>query len=326
MTNKLANHLKKITAILILILFFVSIKILILMRPPKTSPRQIKSMESFEINWARSVDSSPLKIDNWEMRDTQIFIHIQDNQIILPILIKNTPFLPKETITSFDLNTGEIEWQTDMSFWYPPTMIGNNSDTIVVIVEGLEKPQESVNLCKPNLTRCENIKVTAIDAKTGNITWSLIYANIMFVDRLYVDEEIISIDGHAYRSSYHSELKLDVQNGWRIPEAQFGPSTIINDNQYKALNSHFGFERGDIVSNIADNGRFVFFLTKKDNTLFVVDKNSFIKVGEIKFTGEPFSQISNNRLQGFGVATSGENVIVYMSDSDQLFSFRFSQN
>lgn len=90
-------------------LIFVSI-----IQSPATTPRLVKSLQNFDLVWSADVDGSQGVIDSGKYNDRQVFIDFVDNQLIMPVTRLEKLIIPTSYLTSFDLETGEINSQISL--------------------------------------------------------------------------------------------------------------------------------------------------------------------------------------------------------------------
>lgn len=294
---------------------------------PSVKDREIKYTDSFELNWDISVASPTTGVDDWEYHQygEQILIHLAENQVILPVRYSRNTLISKTNLTSFSLDSGEVKWQTEIP--WEIELMGQNTDHIFVINTRLDREsreaitQKSVNYCVSN--DCPHSKIAAYDDQSGKEDWSIFYANANAVDRLFINDDIVSIIAHGRRNGWREEFSLSAQTGEVLPEFQDPTFYIDTSVSYETIITNLGFTNG-VLSNFADNGDFIFFLTKNDSTLWAVDKNSLQIAGQVQFNHEPALTLAAGRIEGFSVAASGDTVVVYLGDSEQLFAFHFT--
>ena len=299
--------------------FFVYLNELVM--PTMQESRQIESSQSFELLWEKPIYSMPVPIDDGESGYGQVFLLVEGNQIIIPTSHFGNALSNKARLTSFDLETGQTNWQN--SFNVRLDNIGNNSENIYIIGSNYtpSPSQDILNKCDPDLPVCESITIQAIDIASGEDISTIAYANMLHVIRFTVDDEAINIKGEGSHGSYYSEFSIDINNREKLGE--FKGVTEFDDNLYENIAANLGFDR--ISSNYADNGTHIFFITLNGNRLWAIDKESMTVAGYVQFSGIPFDSLLNGTLRGFTVESDGSNmVVVYLGDSGQLFTFNFS--
>jgi len=293
--------------------------------------REIQSLDSFELNWLIPVTSLVMGMDNWKLSkyDEQVLMRLQENQIILPVRNRETILTANAALTSFSLDSGEINWETEIP--WNIRFVGQNDKHIFVINDMFDNrepreeiTQKSINYCVSN--SCSHIKITAYDIQSGEERWAIFYANINYVSRLFINDDIVSVTGYDRHGSWYEEVSLNAQTGEALPEFQDPASYVGTSDSYETIITNLGFDLSDIVSDFADNGDYIFFLTESDATLWAIDKKSSQIAGQVQFNRVPFLPITKWSYQrkGFPIAVSDNTVVVYLGDSEQLFTFDFT--
>ena len=289
---------------------------------PAREPRQVKSLEAFELLWNLPITSFPVKVDNWELHQDMIFMHTNEDQIILPVTKWGNIFTSKLMLTSFDQNSGEVLWQTPINF-KNSYALGDNSKNIFIVTEDANPSDEAHKSCDSSAPSCNILKITAIDALSGAEVWTASQGNIRLADRLYVDDDIISVTGFGNYGSTDAKYSFDPATGQKLTEYQSGLTKSSNESNIDELVTRASLNPEDVVSNYAENEGYVFFLTR-DGLLWALEKSNGEVVGKVKFSHEPFLLLADNYQRGVSVAVTNNTVVVYLGDSEQLFSFRFS--
>ena len=285
---------------------------------PQQEARQIVTSQSFELIWEKSIISNPRFVDNGKPDVKKVFLLAEDDQVIM--LDMGNPIPSDTTLSSFDIETGQVIWETPYNNRLGH--VGRNSENIYLISEnsGTTPPKEILELCDPSLPICRSIKIRAIDISSGEESWSANYPNMFHVERFTVDDEMINIKGSSGYSSYVPEFTITSNNGERLTEFQ-GVTSFEEDESNENMIANLGF--GEVISNYADNGEYIFFLTNNENSLLAVNKKNREIAGQVQFSGEPFETLYENRLRGFVVKENGNKIAVYLGDSGQLFVFDF---
>lgn len=284
--------------------------------------RDIQLLDSFELDWDIPVTSLPMKVDNWGYywTDDQVLMRIQENQVILPVRNRGVILNRNAALTSFSLNTGEVDWQTEIPWGIE--VVGQNSEHIFVINDRLRtESRESISRCTS--VGCGHIQITAYDVQSGSKHWSIFYANMNNVDRLFINDTVISVAGADNHGSWHEDVSLNAQTGQALPEFENPTSYVNTPNSYETIITELGFNSSDVVSNFTDNKDYFFFLTESDASLWAIDKDTLQIVGQVQFNRSPFLPFGKGH-KGFSVAVSDNTVVVYLGDSEQLFAFDFT--
>ncbi len=304
-----------------IILLFLVIQLFVYIRKegqPASPPRQIESLESFEFLWSSSVKSHRSQFGSCNGNNDWVYMYLdaEHNQIILPTWEKDNFILSSLNLSSFDLETGKISWHTPLDS--SSFSISNNKERIFIVDRGPEPPRSS---CASHLHYCESAQISSYDINSGEKVWSTIQSNMNEANTLCVMNNVVSILGRATRSNYQEKVSLDANTGEKIPFQNIKSTTTEFDFYARARVKRLGFDRQEISSKYETDGKFLYFLTSNDSSLWVVDMEIPKIVGQIKFSGMPFA--GGNYYSQFAIAPASNNVVVYLADSHQLFAFRF---
>lgn len=275
-------------------------------------PHQVELLESFELVWHSHAKSPNVLTESGALRDLQIFTYLDagENKLILPTWEGN-PLFPKLYLTSFELNTGKIQWQTLLD--YNELALGNNSKNIIAVAQETER-------CTPDERGyCDAVRISSYSIATGEEEWVSYHDNMNSAATISVNDELVSISGFATRSDFREEISIAADTGEKLVFQDIRPDT--SNYSLKINLGLLGFDEVDIVSNYEIDGGYLFFLTSQDNSLWVVDQNSPKIVGQVKFGGASFNE--GNNVNEFAIASDDNIVTVYLGDSQQLLVFRF---
>jgi len=277
-------------------------------------PHQVESLESFELVWSSSVSSPRVMTERGSVRNPLIYMYLDasENQLILPIWEGNLLF-SKLYLTDFELNTGEIKWQTQLDS--NELALVNNSKNIFAVVQETEKCTIGEQ------GYCDAVRISSYDIFSGEEEWVTYHGKLNRANTIDVNDEILSISGFATRSDFREKVSFAVDTGDKLVYQDISPKL---DGYLEDWNpSLLGISDSAIVfGSYAQNGKFLFFLTEDDNTLWAVDQDVPEIVGRVRFDGTSFEGI--NYVNRFAVASENDMVVVYLGDGEQLFVFRFS--
>lgn len=300
-------------SILAVVIVLNDLKGLLIWHP--APPHQVESLESFELVWYSSIKSPIVLIDSCTSRDEGVFMHLDtnENQLVLPIWEGNLLF-PKLYLTDFELDTGEIQWQTRLDS--NDLALNSNSKNIFAVVQETEK-------CTPDERGyCDAVRISSYNISSGEEDWFTYHGNMNRADTICVNDKILSISGFATRSNFREKVSFAVDTGEKLVYQDISPPS---GNYFQDWNlDQLKFRRFDIISNYEQNGRFLFFLTKGNNTLWAIDRDVSEIVGHVRFDGTSFG--TGNYIDRFAIISNNDIVAVYLGDGEQLFAFRFSPN
>lgn len=281
---------------------------------PEALPRQIQATDELNFNWQRTLISRWLWIED-SPNNESIFMIIKDNHLILPVWNIEDAFTANISLNSYEVETGELNWQTvlDVNSTFS---IRKNSDTIFILATDVA---ETRNFCDPDF-RCSAFTISAYDIKSGEIIWEVSPEELFYNNSgLLVD---IS-DKRFYLISKDIDPQppitvcLDANSGNRAFDCEDSESAFSTENpSFGSIPEEFEYNPQNIVSNFAQNSDFSFFMTAKDQSLWVINKESFEKVASVKFEGSPIKKGNH-----YHIAANEETVVVYMADSHQLIAF-----
>lgn len=130
---------------------------------PEVSPRQIQATDKLDPIWQHTLISRW----SWIMdspNNESIFMIIKDNQLILPVWNIEDAFTNNISLNSYEVATGELNWQTvldiDSTF-----SIGKNSSTIFILATDVAKTNK---FCDPDF-RCSAFNISAYNIISGEI-------------------------------------------------------------------------------------------------------------------------------------------------------------
>ncbi len=151
--------------------------------------------------------------------------------------------------------------------------------------------------------------------------------------------ELFSLDDVLYKRYFASDIRaMNPQTNeviWEqsLPDALIQPPLLIQDIIVVKTGDSLGkvigidqtigeklWEYGNVASNITANDTVVFFLTK-DARLLAVHPQTGETLSTLSFSPNQLQDIPNF---GFYVAASGNNIVIYFGDSQELFTFHFS--
>ena len=281
---------------------------------PAVTPREVHAMKSLGIEWQHPIISRW----SWIMDDPDgagIFMVIDDNQVILPVWNIDSAFKSSISLNSYELETGEIQWQSELDI-DSTFSIGKNSNTIFVSATDVDKTR---SYCDPDVS-CSVFRITAYDMLSGKIVW-LFYPEELFNNErglfVEINDERIYLDSKDSNNSALDTVCLDTVSGGQKSDCEAFDSLSSNyDLDIRSLPENFEYEPQEIVSNFALNNELLFFLTASDNILWAIDKDSFEVVGWVKFVGAPLKKGTSYRI-----VANEDKVIIYMTDSHQLIAF-----
>ncbi len=300
--------------VLLTVLFLNDLKSIFIRQ--SVPPHQVVLLESFESVWNSSVPSPRVLIDSCvkgSRRNDWIYMHLDtnENRLILPTWEGNLLF-SKLHLTSFELGTGEISWQTPIGPNQPA--LGSNSKNVFAVVGETDR-------CVPNgRDYCDTVRISAYNISSGEEEWHVHHGDMNSASMLCINEEIISIRGHATRSSIWEEVSLTTDTGEKLAFQDISPQ---RDHYFPNLNlDQLGLDKFDIVNNSLDGSdKFLFFLTENDNTLWAIDQTVPEIVGRVQFDGASIGEFPY--FDRFAVVANDDIVAVYLGDGEQLFVFRF---
>ena len=282
-----------------------------------TEAREVESLESLELLWHSQQPIAEYSNGNCgQIFHQTYFLQIDsaNNQLVLPVWGRKIPFFQRFYLTAFDLETGQTNWKTVVKMGGISEFRGNSS-SIFVVGRGPEPPLAS---CSPDLKYCESAQISAYDIETGEEMWSKLQSNMHSAGVFCANDEIVSIRGAATRSTYSQEVSLDALTGDKIPFQDLYPDATNSDvetpRDITRLVKQMGFD--GFLGDYVKNDSFLFFLTRPDRTLWILDLTTSEIVGKAEFTGEPLA------MSQFEIFVFNEYVVVILGDSQQVFVFR----
>lgn len=284
--------------------------------------RQIDTTSGFELQWEKSLTSLPTTIDNGKVNRESVFLNVQKNSVIVPVWDSATAFFLGNKLRSFDLRTGDENWQRPINFFHPIAFAGNSQSTFIVI-ENVEPPAVLKNQCNPNLPHCVAVEIIKFDNTTGKKEWTTYYPNMKSIMTLGTSDEFINLIGSAYRGEYISKISLDVESGSPLQVFQRNP--IVGDAVFNQKLETINFDPYEVVSNYAEAENYFFFLSNEDakQRLWAINEDSNQIAGYIEFNGSEFRTLIDAHPIGFTVDIFEEYIVVYLGDSEQLLVFSF---
>ncbi|KAA3662226.1 MAG: hypothetical protein DWQ04_14055 [Chloroflexi bacterium] len=309
-----------LAGLVVMLILFVRLLLYIEQNKKTIHPlRQIESVESFEFLWSTQVSAyrSQFGSCTGDYDWVYMYLDVDNRQIILPTWQKDNFILSSINLSSFDLDTGKTNWHTPLDASH--FSISNNKERIFIVSRG---PEPSLSSCASHLHYCESAQISSYDIISGEQAWSTIQSNMNSSNKLCVMDDVVSILGQATRSNYQQKVSLDANTGEKIP-FQGIRSAFAEHDFFAAMEiiEKLGFDRLDITSKYVTDGRFLFFLTSNDSTLWVVDMETPEIVGRVQFDGNQFAR--GNYYDQYAIAPVDNNVVVYLADSQQLFTLRF---
>lgn len=297
--------------ILIIVVVFNDLKKMLVEEP--VPPRQVELLESFELIWDSSADSLLVLTDEGTVRNPQIYMYLDasKNQLILPILEGNFLFLDLY-LTDFELDTGEIQWQTMLDS--NQLALTNNSKNIFAVVREDEK-------CTPDERGyCDAVRISSYNLSSGEEEWVTYHGDMNRANTLRVNDKILSITGFATRSNFREKVSLATETGEKLDFQDINsPRNSFLENWHP---NRLGFNEFSIVgSSYEQNGKFLFFLTEQNHTLWAIDLDTYEILGWVEFDGPSF--MARDYTNEFKIVSDNDVVVVYLGDSEQLFAFRF---
>jgi hypothetical protein len=283
--------------------------------------REVNAVDSLELLWSTSVRVDRTlhgRCDNSSTSWVFLQLDVQNQQLIFPALDQKIPFFNRVYLTGLDLESGQTNWRTllDTTLY----AIGGNSDRIIIVEENHTPPAAS---CSSDLDYCEAAKIVSYDILTGEMGWSKLQSNMRAAGRLCVNEEMISIIGAATRSTYHEEVSLVASTGEKIPFQNLRFDVTEEEVRInRQLIHELGIDESELRGGFVVEDKYLFVLTMNDNTLRIINRETLELVGKAEFDGEPLSAEANYYDQ-YNIVTDNDYVVVYLGDSQQLFTFRF---
>lgn len=295
--------------------------------------RSVLSATNFQLEWLTSATSHTVQvndaIDKYGRGYDKILIHIDKNQIILPVWDRKTFFNSRAYLRSYSIYDGSINWQSKIQ-WQTKT-IGKNDDYIYVFTGQGTKPRsqyKSYSYCKQNHSHCYYLEIIAFDIQYGKEAWANAYANMQWVEKLSINNEKLNIIGDRPRNpSPITELVVNAQTGETLIEPPSFSSPRSHNDAFADILSTLNLTLDDIVGEIFNEGEYIFFLTQTEPSLWAVNKSTREVEGKVQFLGESFRNYDNKyEEKGFAISKYGDLIIIYLGDSEQLFTFRFYPN
>lgn len=204
--NKKWAFIKSSLAIVIVVVFvviFFNLFFVNILNARSTPLRQAVSEQSFKLAWKSDVISPLLIVDSGKYNDSQAFVLVQTNRVILPTNRWGNSYL-----TSFYLETGKVDWEIQLP--QQQFSIGSNLKEIIVVLNDVPPRQD---LCDPGLDYCEAAQFLAYDAESGEEIWTFLRENMWRAGALTVDDNVINIIGSATRSSHREKFSLNADTG-----------------------------------------------------------------------------------------------------------------
>ena len=190
------KFLKYVLAVSVVVVFLF-VRLLIYIEQNKQTvhpPGQIESLESFEFLWSTRVSAhrSQFGSCNGDYYWMYMYLDMDNRQIIIPTWQEKYFVLSNINLSSFDLDTGKINWHSSLDSSY--FSISNNNKNIFVVHRGPEPPLGS---CASHLHYCESAQISSYDIISGEKAWSTIQSNMNSSNKLCVMDDVVSIVGQA---------------------------------------------------------------------------------------------------------------------------------
>lgn len=284
--------------------------------------REVESIESFELLWHSELKAERASVGLCTGNDYWVFMQLDEihNQVILPVSGRKYLIATNVYLAGFDLDTGQNRWRTPLKTGL--FSIAGNSSNIFIVKRGPDPPQV---LCDPDLHYCEAVKILSYDIDTGEEVWSTSQSNMNSAGTLCVNDAVVSIVGNATRSNYQEKVSLNAATGERISFKDLPSNNASSDfESARLILKELGIDPSDLWGRYALEGKYLYFLTSQDKTLWVVNRETPKIMGKVEFSGEPFA--GGNFYNQFAIASVNDYVVVYLGDSQQLFAFRYLLN
>jgi len=282
---------------------------------PEVSPRQVVAMDGLDLSWQESLISRWVWIDDNSPNDDSIFMIIKDDKLIMPVWNIEDAFTANISLDSYDVGSGEITWQSildiDSTF-----SIGKNSDTIFITATD---SAETMKFCDPDFS-CAAFKISAYAISSGEIIWEIYPEELFYNKSSYavdINENRLYLVSNDIDPQPPITICIDTQTGnkaFDCKNSEFKDST--DSLNFWSFPEEFDYDSQNIVSNFAQNNDYGFFITANDQTLWVIDKESFEKVMSVEFEIPPMKKGNH-----YHIIANEEVVVGYMADNHQLIAF-----
>jgi len=213
------------------------------------------------------------------------------------------------------VGSGEITWQSildiDSTF-----SIGKNSDTIFITATD---SAETMKFCDPDFS-CAAFKISAYAISSGEIIWEIYPEELFYNKSSYavdINENRLYLVSNDIDPQPPITICIDTQTGnkaFDCKNSEFKDST--DSLNFWSFPEEFDYDSQNIVSNFAQNNDYGFFITANDQTLWVIDKESFEKVMSVEFEIPPMKKGNH-----YHIIANEEVVVGYMADNHQLIAF-----
>lgn len=273
-----------------------------------------------------------------------IFLILQDSSLIFQETVGR--FSYKSRFNRINLLTGELESQI-----IPDQSVSNftNNQQILFIAQDTYKyPVYSGQILKEPGA----ILVKALDLGTGNVKWTSVYEGFALTSYMNADENQVKIAGHNGHGADRDKTVLDALTGQVLGEnideafqsgadfpsyfhiADLGEDVfVLAHNPVIAYDSKFDsiLWQTDIIGSISNffvSDGVIYFLSH-DGIFRALDAQTGATLGFVKFEpadpnkAEPFADYGSTR---YTVAADDNNVVLYFSEAQQLFFFRFTKS
>ncbi len=341
MPIKRTNHKKQLTWIVLIVLLGILIFWLLKNASvPDVSPWQISDQSpEFSLISTHKINAEVRRYSG----EQPVFLILQNSNLIFQESVG--PISYKGRFNRINLLTGQLESRIipDQSV----SNFTNNQQTIFIAQDTYRIPIYSGQILKDPGA----VLISAFDIDTGNAEWTSVYKGFTFTSYMIADENQLRIAGHNGHGADRDKTVLDVLTG-----------EVLEDNIDEAFQSSRNFPYYYHIADLED-GVFVLahspviaYDSKTDSILWQTDiigsvSNFFVSNGVIYFlahdgifraldaqTGatlgfvkfepidpnkaEPFEDYGSTR---YTVAADGNNVVLYFSETQQLFFFRFTK-
>ncbi len=256
---------------------------------------------------------------NWQAVSGSRFVATNSNQVFVEA--ENQPFGGGTGIVSYDINSGEKNWETTFNW---KSAIGISSLTLA----DSEINTQTYNRGKHAFY--------VLDKESGEV--------ITFIDLLeYIGDSTFLIENGTTYQWFGRALQATGQISW---ETEFDDAIfynrdlaapVINDDLIIVKNGHISFSpitavrkndgeiiwqfKQNVVSNVAVGGNNTYFLTEHAE-LIVIDTQTGKLLNSLKLTpnfSEDFDFVNTDIF----VAAADDIVAIYFQDTQQLSVFRF---
>lgn len=272
-----------------------------------------------------------------------VFFILRNSSLIFQETVGRVSY--KERFNRINLLTGKLESQIipDQSF----SSITNNQETIFITQDTHRIPIYS----DQTLKEPGAILVRAFDIDTGDVKWTSVYEGFALTSYMNADENQVQISGNNGHGTNRDQTVLDAftgeilsgeiddtfQSDGKLPPyfhiADLGDAIFVLAHNpviaYDQKTDSIVWQTDIIgsVSNIVVSDGIIYFLDH-DAIFHAIDAESGEPLGYVQFEpsnpskAEPFGDYGATR---YTVAADEDNVVLYFSETEQLFFFHFAK-